>query len=214
MVGVISSVADLRRAIQMRKPPDLFELRLDRLVGVLDELEIKLSMLRAPLIITARHPREGGANDLSIKRRRELLSRFLPRAGYVDIELRSARALRPLLEVARQKKIRRIISFHDLESTPDSGSLRAKAWAAKSLRADVFKVATRTDTPAQLARLLDFVARNDADLAVSAMGIGRLGAKSRIILSRSGSRLNYASIHRSQIEGQLSVQQLRSRLAR
>jgi len=64
LVGVIMSLADLDSAIRMRKPPDLFELRLDQLARGLDEVEKKLPKLRAPLIMTARHPREGGANQL------------------------------------------------------------------------------------------------------------------------------------------------------
>ncbi len=219
IVGVIATRADLQRALRMRKPPDLFELRLDCLVGNLDELEAKLSILsararRTPLIITARDPREGGANNLSRAKRRKLLSRFLPRAGFVDVELRSVAAFRPLLELARRRNVRRIISFHDLKSTPDSRSLRARARAAKSAGADIFKVATRTDNPRQLARLLDFIATNDVDVAISAMGIGKLGAISRMAILRCGSVLNYASIGRSLVEGQLSIQQLRSALGR
>src|SRR5215467_11746257 len=60
LVGVIASRADLDRAVRMCEPPDLFELRLDCLAGVIDQLERKISGLRAPLIITARHPQEGG----------------------------------------------------------------------------------------------------------------------------------------------------------
>jgi len=88
--------------------------------------------------------------------------------------------------------VRRIISFHDFDSTPTARSLRAKARAAKLRGADIFKVATRTDTPDQLARLFDFVANKEVDLAVSAMGIGKLGAISRFVLARRGSALNYA----------------------
>src|SRR6266566_5296422 len=189
IVGVIASRADLDRAMQMRRLPDLFEVRLDCLVHLVEHLENKLSRLRAPLIITARHPREGGANKLSLRQRRNLLSRFLRRAHYVDVELRSASALKPLLKLARRRKIQRIISFHDLKSTPDLRRLRVKARAAKAHGADIFKVATRTDTPAQLARLLAFVTKKDVDLAVSAMGIGKLGAISRVLLSRAGSVL-------------------------
>lgn len=209
LVGVITSQDDLRFAIRMRNPPDLFEVRLDHLVGIVNELENKLSMLPAPLIITARHPREGGANKLSIKQRRELLSRFLPRARYVDVELRSAKALRSLLEIARRKNVRRIISFHNFRSTPSTRSLRARARAAKSCGADIFKVATRTDTPAQLAQLLDFMANKNVDLAVSAMGIGKLGGKSRRELMRRGSVLNYAHLGRARIAGQPSLDDIR-----
>jgi 3-dehydroquinate dehydratase I len=214
IIGVIASQADLRRALRIRKPPDFFELRLDHLAGNVDELANKLPILQAPLIITARTPREGGANNLSIKQRRELLMRFLPQARYIDVELRSVPALQSLLELARRKNVRAIISFHDLKSTPDSRSLRAKARTAKSCGADIFKVATRTDTPEQFMRLFAFFTNRDVDLAVSAMGIGKLGAASRIALAQSGSMLNYASIGPSKIEGQLSIRQLRSVLAR
>jgi 3-dehydroquinate dehydratase I len=216
------SRADLDFAMRMRQPPNLFELRLDCLLHVVDQLENKLSRLRAPLIITARHPQEGGANRLSIRQRRDLLARFLHRASYVDVELRSASALRSLLKSARRKNVRRIISFHDLKSTPDSRRLRAKAQRAKSHGADIFKVATRTDTPAQLARLLDFIkkqepvpsgakrSRTDVDLPLSAMGIGKLGAISRVLLARAGSALVYASLSKTDIEGQMSLQELRA----
>ena len=222
LVGVIMSQADLDLAIRMRERPDLFELRLDCLVRVVDELERKLSRLRAPLIITARHPQEGGENKLNLRQRWDLLSRFLPYARYIDIELRSAAALHSLSKLARQKNVRRIISFHDLQATPHLSRLQFKARRAKSLGADIFKVATRTDTPAQLARLLDFITRKDLDLAtgrvrpigglaISAMGIGKLGAISRILLAYRGSALVYGSVAATgDIEGQMSLEQLRA----
>ena len=209
LVGVIMSLTDLDSAIRMRKPPDLFELRLDQLARDIDEVENKLSRLRAPLIMTARHPREGGANQLSTQQRRDLLLRFLPRARYIDVELRSVKALRSLLQAAKRKNVGRIVSFHNLKATPDSRTLRTKARAAKSDGANIFKVATRTDTPAQLARLLEFITKRDADLAVSVMGIGTLGAISRLLLAHYGSALIYASIGQSQIEGQMSLEQFR-----
>lgn len=210
IVGTITSRADLDRAVRMRRQPDLFELRLDCLVRVVDELESKLSKLRAPLIVTARHPEEGGANRLNLGQRRDLLSRFLSHARYIDVELRSAAALHSLLKVARKKNVWRIISFHDLKATPDSGVLQIKARRAKSLGADVFKVATRTDTPAQLARLLDFIGNRDVDLPVSVIGIGPLGAISRILLAFRGSALVYGSVTAAtDIEGQMSLEQLR-----
>jgi 3-dehydroquinate dehydratase-1 len=211
VVGVIASHADLDSALRMRTRPDFFELRLDRLTGIVDQLENKLPRLLAPLIITARHPQEGGANNLSVRQRRDLLIRFLPHAHYVDIELRSASALRSLLTLAKRKKMGRIISFHNFKSTPPLRVLRAKARAAKTHGTNIFKVATRTDTPIQLARLLGFIAKKDTDLPVSAMGIGKLGAISRVLLARAGSALVYASVAAgTDIEGQLSLEQLRT----
>ena len=211
IVGVIASRADLGRALRMRKPPDLFELRLDHLAGIVDQLENKLPRLRAPLIITARHPQEGGANKLSLRQRRDLLTRFLPHAAYVDVELRAASALRSLLLLAKQKKVRRIISFHNFKSTPPPRVLVAKARAAKACGANIFKVATRTDTPIEFTRLLDFVTKKSVNLSVAAMGMGKLGAISRVLLARAGSALAYASLTAAtDIEGQLSLDKLRA----
>jgi 3-dehydroquinate dehydratase I len=210
VVAVITSPSELDFAIRMGKPPDFFELRLDRLVHAVDRLDNKISKLRAPLIITARHPMEGGANRLSLLQRHNLFARFLSRARYVDVELRSAPLLRSLLRLARKQNTRRIISVHHLKSTPSSDRLRTQARAAKTYGADIFKLVTRTDTPAQLARLIDFVAGKNVDVAVSAMGIGKLGAASRVLLACCGSALVYVALGRSDIEGQVSLDQLRA----
>jgi 3-dehydroquinate dehydratase I len=214
LVGVIASLADLRFALALREPADLFELRLDCLCDVVSQLERKLSILSAPIIITARDPREGGANNLPLNKRRELLLRFLPRAKYIDLELGSARAFQPLLAEARKRKVCVIFSFHDFRSTPSSRSLCAKAERAKTLGADIFKVATLTNKPADLARLVGFLSDRDVDLPVSAMGIGKLGAISRLLLVRCGSVLNYASLQQRLVEGQIPIDVLRSALPR
>jgi 3-dehydroquinate dehydratase I len=221
VVGVITSPAELDFAIRMSQPPDLFELRLDRLVrptshgsgaaSVLDRLDNKTSKLRAPLIITARHPMEGGANRLSSRQRYNLLARFLSRARYVDVELRCAPLFRPLLRVARKQNTRCIISVHHLKTTPSPNRLRIQARAAKTYGADIFKLATRADTPAQLKRLIDFVTAKNVDIAVSAMGIGKLGAASRVLLACCGSALVYVSLGTAtDIEGQISLEQFRA----
>ena len=86
-----------------------------------------------------------------------------------------------------------------------------KGRAAKARGANIFKVATLTDTPIEFTRLLDFVTRKNVNLPVAAMGIGKLGAISRILLARAGSALAYASVStETDIEGQLSLEQLRA----
>ena len=223
-MGVIASPADLQFALRMKQPPDLFELRLDCLCPISKNLEKKFSRLsarggtrrdeRTPLIITARDPREGGMGNLSLQKRRDLLLRFLPRAKYVDVELRSVRAFKPLLAQARKKNVRVILSFHDFKSTPSSRSLRAKATAAKKHGGDIFKIATRANKSSELGRLVDFITTKSTDLPLSAMGIGKLGGLSRLLLARCGSALNYASLQRSVVEGQLPIDLLRSALPR
>ena len=208
-VGVIFTKDDLRRAVRMRNPPDLFELRLDHLPGKRDELEGAIRILRAPAIIAARHPSEGGANHLSARDRNTLLLEFLPYAAYVDVELRSAHRFETVLEQSRANNVKIIISYHDLNDTPGRDRLDEISRRARSYKADILKMATRTDNHAQLTRLREFFLRERIKMNIAAMGIGRLGRLSRIEFARQGSALNYAHIGRPRLEGQLSVADLR-----
>jgi 3-dehydroquinate dehydratase len=58
--------------------------------------------------------------------------------------------------------------------------------------------------------LIDFVAGKKTDVAVSAMGIGKLGVASRVLLACCGSALLYVSLGQSDIEGQISLEQFRA----
>lgn len=207
VVGVITTAEELRMAARMNAPPDLFELRLDHLC----KIDMQIPRLPAPLIITARDPREGGANKLSIKQRRELLAQFLARAASIDIELRNVRALHSIVDLARRKNIRVIFSFHDFDSTPSVRRLSALASKARSLGADIFKVAARADNEEQLARLRDLAANVDVDLALSVMAIGKLALRSRLELP---SALVYAALKTSRAGGQPTLTQLRSAFRR
>ena len=208
IVGVIFSGADLGRAARLTNPPDLFEVRLDAFVDRLDAVKTAIEKLPRPLIMTARHPREGGANQLALRERRALFLQFLPHAAWVDIELRSARALAALWEKAGARRVRRIISFHDFSDTPSRARLDRVAREAQSLGADVLKIATRTDTAAQFDRLLEFFAATAPHFPVAAMGLGRLGKKSRAELMRRGSVLNYAHLGKGSLPGQPSLCEL------
>lgn len=213
IAGVISSRADLDRALRMRTPPDLFELRLDAFGATASgTLRSRVEKLGAGIIITARHPREGGAHQLSTQKRRELLLSFLPRATWVDLEVRSASAMAPVFQAARKNGVRIILSFHDFRETPCATRLDQLARQAATLGPDLLKVATRTDTPAQLERLLSFFERSRGVQNVVAMGIGRLGRKSRLELARRGCPLNYAHLGVARVAGQLSIAELRMAL--
>jgi 3-dehydroquinate dehydratase-1 len=209
IVGVILTRSDLRRAARLRNPPDLFEVRLDALFAKSEKGGAALGDLRVPLIITARHPREGGLNHLSARERRALFLQFLPYAAYVDIELRAAGPLTAVLVEARAKSIRTILSYHNFQETPSRTRLDEIAHAAQSLGADLLKIATRTDTPAQLTRLLDFFLRNRPEMKIAAMGIGTLGGTARRELFRQGSILNYVHLGRTGIAGQPSLREIR-----
>jgi 3-dehydroquinate dehydratase type I len=209
-VAVIVSSGDLARALRLRRPPDLYELRLDGLVGSLEKFDERIRRLQRPIILTARSPREGGLNNLSSARRRDLLLRFLRVAAMVDIELSSAIAFSPMLEAVRAAKLQLILSRHDVTTSPTLNALQKFADHARSLGADIFKIVVRVDNEKQLRTLIDFARLRSLPLPVSAMGVGKLGRTSRRMLARSGSILNYAHLGHATIAGQLSLAQLRA----
>jgi len=92
------------------------------------------------------------------------------------VELRSARSLAPVLRSARAHGVPTILSFHDLKTTPPAARLDEIVFSAQSLGAALIKVATRTDTPAQLDRLFDFFERHRLTANIVPMGIGNSAA--------------------------------------
>jgi 3-dehydroquinate dehydratase-1 len=210
LVGVIATPAALSAAARLRPAPDFFELRLDALRHDLEKLENALPKSSAPLIFTARHPAEGGDGALSAQQRRVLLERFLERASWIDLELRSVKNFDSLGKEIRRRQIGLILSSHHLRDTPSRARLQEQLQRASNGDAAIFKIATRTDTARQLDRLLEFFDENSARFPIAAMGFGRLGLESRRQLLRLGSRLNYGSIGRALLPGQPTLAQLRA----
>ena len=137
-------------------------------------------MLPAPLIITARHPREGGANNLSIKQRRELLSRILSRARYVDVELRSAQIQDRCLRSRAGKTVRRR-SFRFITSVPHQvAQLACQGARGEIMRRRYFQGCHAHRHTGPALHDCSISLQKNIDLAVSAMGIGKLGAISRL----------------------------------
>lgn len=209
IVAVIATPGALEMALRLRRLPDLFELRLDALRGRLRDVEQAIPRLRAPLILTARHPAESGSGALTAAKRRKLLERFLPDAGLVDLELRSAADFAPFLGEIRRQKIGLVLSRHDLRDTPPTDVLVDDLETAIRYRAEILKIVTRTDTPAQLDRLVAFYEQSSGALPIAAMGLGKLGADSRRQLFRLGSALNYAALDQANLPGQPTLRQLR-----
>ena len=163
----------------------------------------------APLLLTARHPAEGGVGRLHLAERRALLQRFLKDAAIIDLELRSVGQMKEVIREIRRHQIDLLISRHYLRTTPSPNDLRLDVHSAAAAGAAIFKLVTRTDTREQLARLITFFEASRDLLPIAAMGIGKLGLESRSRLNRLGSALIYASIGRANAAGQPSLSQLR-----
>jgi 3-dehydroquinate dehydratase I len=208
LVAVVASPAGLVQATRLRRPPDLFELRLDALRHSLKEVDRAIPKLRAPLILTARHPAEGGFGGLGPNARRALLERFLGRAAFVDLELQSIKQMKTLIRRAQRQNVGLIFSWHEFHGTPALCELLRKMKSAAAAGAAIFKIATRTETPAELARLISLFQTTQGPLPIAAMGMGKLGRRSRRQLTQLGSALTYVSLGEATIPGQPSLSQL------
>ncbi len=213
VVGTIHSDEALRRALRLRAGAvDVLELRVDHFAERASELRRAAGDLPAPLIVTVRHPREGGAQELSTAQRRGLFEEFLPCAAYVDVELRSLTALSGVLAAARHAQIQVIISDHHFRQTPSARVLRERWQLAQAARASITKVAGQIENADDLGRLLGLFAQKSAG-RLSVMGMGPLGKVSRLLFARLGSALNYGYLAEPQVTGQWEAALLKQRIA-
>ena len=208
MVGTLHEATGLR-SVSSGKPAslagvDVLEARLDHLLG---------SRLPAtwplPVIATARHPSEGGSGDLPLPVRRRLLEEALEWADALDVELRSARSLAPVIAAAHQRGATVILSHHDFRTTPGLASLRSLAGQAADQGADLFKVAVTLGTPSDLSRLIEFQ-RSASPIPVATMGMGPAGRFSRLVLAGFGAPLCYGWLGKPQVPGQWPALGLRA----
>lgn len=216
-VGVVSSVAVLQ-SLQFHEPEtqsancDLLELRLDLIDLPPAELRNLAKNLTVPILLTARHPAEGGQGNLTAPQRMGLIEPLLDVAGALDIELRSLPEMKSLIDRAKSKGVPIVGSFHDFQATPQDPVLEGAISFAENAGLDAVKIATYINAPDDLCRMLKLVT-GTRRLRISAMGMGPWGRVSRLVLAKGGSLLNYGFLGDSNAPGQWPAQQLKELLA-
>jgi 3-dehydroquinate dehydratase I len=216
VVGTIPSRAALDVALKVApERVDIMELRMDGLLaeGGLDRGDYrKLARLsnRHPLLLTVRHPLEGGAiPTMDSRARLRWYREFLPAAALLDVEARSLRGAAggrfgELVEEARSARRGVVVSAHDFEGTPSLARMRSLGRFAMARGADVFKLAVRLRKPLDFARLVEFGGSAFGRGVLSLMGMGpEFGRVSRLAMASLGSALNYGYLDAgARVEGQ------------
>lgn len=214
VVGAVHSEAGLRLAERLGKEDvDLLEVRVDALAACMHGVRRLLEKSKLPVLLTVRHPAEGGIGNLSVVRRGKLFRELLPAAGLIDVELRSVAALREEMACARERGIAVVVSDHHFRRTPTLAQMRERRKRAFSAGADIFKLACLADDAASVARLLDFASESKAG-PVAVMGMGKMGQVSRLVLACAGSILNYGYLDKPNAPGQWEARELRELLRR
>jgi 3-dehydroquinate dehydratase-1 len=194
VVGSFGNRQDLRSATaeEVVASCDWVEIRLDRLAARaagLDPADWR-SLAGLPMLFTARRSDEGGEHSLAACERVAMLECALEAAAAIDVEVASIAEMGEILEHARQRGIPWVASFHDFDRLPESAVLERAVDEAVDAGAAVFKLAARLSGPADLVRLADFQ-EADHGIPKATMGMGPLGAVSRLLCAQAGSVLDY-----------------------
>ncbi|MDP1589087.1 MAG: type I 3-dehydroquinate dehydratase [Prosthecobacter sp.] len=216
-VGAISDAAGLEHFCTLDATAraalcDVAELRLDLLKLPAADLRTRLAGNKVPLLLTARHPAEGGQGPEDPADRAAMIEPLLDLAALIDLELRSAMQMQGTIQKARAVGVPVIGSFHDFQATPSDDVLLGAVDFAQQAGLDAVKFATYLNTQEDLIRLMK-LAGGTHRLRLSVMGMGPWGRVSRLVLAKCGSLLNYGFIGASNAPGQWPVARLKELLS-
>jgi 3-dehydroquinate dehydratase I len=217
IVGVVTRASTLKRIPQLKNPPfDIVEVRLD-LIGpdkvAWAEICSLIERRGIPIILTVRSAVEGGMWTGEDRSRLGLYLAGLRSVSAVDVEIRSS--IFSAVAVAARKAGKAVIaSFHDFKTTPARIALKRVVALGRRRGARVVKVATQIRRAPDTEVLLRLLREERDKGAVCVIGMGRLGAGSRVSLACEGSCLTYGFVDRSAAPGQFSCRVLAKRLRR
>lgn len=192
VVGSVASSAAWQEVCAAVPACDVVELRADGLTAA-ELAEVDLSRCPLPVLLTVRCPEEGGLNpNLTTEERVRIALSLLPRAAALDWEIAHLAAAPQVVEAAHAAGIPVIASSHDFEKTPDAAHCRALEQKARDLGADVVKFAFRLNRYEDIQCGIDLLRGASGPVAV--MGMGALGAVSRLVYAQHGSALVYGYV--------------------
>ena len=201
VVGTVSQAGTLAQL--PTKDCDIVELRLD-LIGA-----DALRPLDQPVIATIRLANEGGQWTRSDADRLPLFDAALQQCTAVDVEFRSS-ILEKVSALAGRHQKALIISYHDFDKTPPLSELRQVMSKAANY-GTVVKIATLAQTEDDVA-ILRALFQENCSAALCVLGMGRLGAATRLKFPKLGSCFSYGYLDQPVAPGQPSARELMQQL--
>ncbi len=197
--------------------PELFEVRMDAwdcAATVADLMAMMVAVREktrgTELILTCRHPREGGLRAVPEQTRKQVYAEVAQKglAEFVDLELSSGPAIDAVREALRGTATKLVLSAHDFDKTPSREAMRAVLEAEVAAGADVVKLAVmparEEDVLALLETSLAF-RRAHPEIPQIAIAMGTLGMPSRLLGGSFGSDLTFAAGAHSSAPGQIPL---------
>lgn len=224
--GEIMNQANQIKMSQRSSAIDMVELRGDYLDCLSDFEQLKKLLQdiarclpEQVLLFTVRSQSEGGeALSPSTPEIAEINQYVIEQqlADLVDIELFSGESsARLLIELAKKKNVKIIMSNHDFKTTPEAETIVTRLCRMQELGADIVKIAVMPENRIQVAELLRATAimrEQYAEVPVVTMSMGKLGAISRISGQIFGSAITFASFAEASAPGQIPVSDMEQML--
>ncbi len=190
VVGSVSTVDAWQAACAAETLPcDVVELRADGLPVDTDWAALAQMRCCRPVLVTVRHESEGGLRPMDTAERVSIARALLPLAAALDWEIARLEEAAGLLAEARAAGVVTIASAHDFEQTPSLESLLEKEQTARALGADVAKFAFRLHSAEDMMVGVELL--RCATGTTTVMGMGSLGAVSRLLYAQHGACLVY-----------------------
>ncbi len=194
---------------------DIVEIRLDHLKeGQVRSDDIRMIREMGLLTILTLRPKwEGGHFNGSESERCELLREaILLEPDHIDIELGMDKVNREdLVNLAKETGVEVILSYHDPKAPVTEDVVVERIKRCWEEGADISKVVFRCDSIDDFITILNAGSlMGSTDQVFSLMGMGPFGHLSRIFAGEIGSNIVYCSHGDPLIEGQISIEQLRS----
>ena len=190
VVGSVSDMAAWNAACAAETLPcDVVELRADGLPADTDWAALASMQCCRPVLVTVRHESEGGLRAMDTAERVRIARTLLPLASALDWEIAQLPAAQDLVAEAHAAGVPVIASAHDFEKTPALETLLEKEQTARSLGAHVAKFAFRLHRAEDMMTGVELLRR--ASGCTTAMGMGPLGAVSRLLYAQHGACLVY-----------------------
>ena len=201
------TTSDLKAIRQAEPLVDLFEVRIDLIGNDWQEIAKKLDK---PWIACNRSQAEGGQwQDNEEGRIERLLQALILGAAVIDIEL-STTNLTNIVKLVK-KRAECLLSYHNLEKTPDFDTMRQIIHQQIEAGADICKVVTTARSFEDNLRVLQLIPAFQGNRVV-VFAMGAAGITSRIFCPLVGGDFTYASLAegRESAPGQISVKDLKN----
>lgn len=220
---IAHTVEEFLDAARNARDADVIEIRADGLTaeppsGQRYRAEIKRLLRNVkiqnglPVILTIRKEKEGGVFKGSEAERAACIEDAMKLADAIDIELRMKEEKREeIMSEAKKNRIPVILSYHDLNKTPEEDAMKAMLEEESGAGAGMAKLAIKANSIEDVFKLLKVTREMSSRLSIPicTISMGELGKISRIAAPLFGSAISYGYVTRETAPGQLSVSQLK-----